>query len=68
VIIAHGNNFSTLYGHLDDSRPPIVSVGQYVQAGQVIAFEGMTGWTTGPHLHFMTIVNGRAVDPLPYLP
>ncbi len=69
VIIAHGSNFSTLYGHLDDSqRPPIVSVGQYVQAGQVIAFEGMTGWTTGPHLHFMTIVNGRAVDPLPYLP
>ncbi len=69
VIIAHGNNFSTLYGHLDDrSRPPIVSVGQYVQAGQVIAFEGMTGWTTGPHLHFMTIANGRAVDPLPYLP
>lgn len=69
VIIAHGNNFSTLYGHLDDrARSPIVSVGQYVQAGQVIAFEGMTGWTTGPHLHFMTIVNGRAVDPLPYLP
>lgn len=69
VIIAHGNNFSTLYGHLDDSqRPPIVSVGQYVQAGQVIAFEGNTGWSTGPHLHFMTIVNGQAVNPLIYLP
>ena len=69
VIIAHGNNFSTLYGHLDDSvHPPIVKVGQNVNAGQVIAYEGMTGWTTGPHLHFMTIVNGRAVDPLPYLP
>ena len=69
VIIAHGNNFSTLYGHLDDRvHPPIVQVGQNVNAGQVIAFEGMTGWTTGPHLHFMTIVNGRAVDPLPYLP
>ena len=69
VIIAHGNNFSTLYGHLDDRvHPPIVQVGQNVSAGQVIAFEGMTGWTTGPHLHFMTIVNGRAVDPLPYLP
>jgi murein DD-endopeptidase MepM/ murein hydrolase activator NlpD len=69
VIIAHGNNFSTLYGHLDDRvHPPIVQVGQYVSAGQVIAYEGMTGWTTGPHLHFMTIVNGRAVDPLPYLP
>jgi murein DD-endopeptidase MepM/ murein hydrolase activator NlpD len=69
VIIAHGNNFSTLYGHLDDRvHPPIVKVGQSVSAGQVIAYEGMTGWTTGPHLHFMTIVNGRAVDPRPYLP
>ena len=69
VIIAHGNNFSTLYGHLDDRvHPPIVKVGQNVSAGQVIAYEGMTGWTTGPHLHFMTIVNGRAVDPRPYLP
>ena len=69
VIIAHGNNFSTLYGHLDDRvHPPVVSVGQSVSGGQRIAYEGMTGWTTGPHLHFMTIVNGRAVDPLPYLP
>jgi murein DD-endopeptidase MepM/ murein hydrolase activator NlpD len=69
VIIAHGNNFSTLYGHLDDRvHPPIVQAGQYVAAGQVIAYEGMTGWTTGPHLHFMTILNGRAVDPRPYLP
>ena len=69
VIIAHGNNFSTLYGHLDDSvRPPIVRVGQYVNAGQIIAYEGNTGWSTGPHLHFMTIVNGRAVNPLLYLP
>jgi murein DD-endopeptidase MepM/ murein hydrolase activator NlpD len=69
VIIAHGSNFSTLYGHLDDRvHPPIVKVGQMVSAGQVIAYEGMTGWTTGPHLHFMTILNGRAVDPRPYLP
>jgi murein DD-endopeptidase MepM/ murein hydrolase activator NlpD len=69
VIIAHGNNFSTLYGHVDDRvHPPVVQVGQYVNAGQLIAYEGMTGWTTGPHLHFMTILNGRAVDPRPYLP
>jgi murein DD-endopeptidase MepM/ murein hydrolase activator NlpD len=69
VIIAHGYNFSTLYGHLDDGpRPPIVRVGQTVAAGQTIAYVGMTGWTTGPHLHFMTIVNGRAVDPRTYLP
>jgi murein DD-endopeptidase MepM/ murein hydrolase activator NlpD len=69
VIIAHGYNFSTLYGHLDDGpKPPPVRVGQMVAAGQVIGYVGMTGWTTGPHLHFMTIVNGRAVDPMPYLP
>ncbi len=69
IIIAHGNNFSTLYGHLDDrTKPPIVRVGQFVTAGQVIGYVGMTGWTTGPHLHFMTIVNGRATNPLPYLP
>lgn len=69
VIIAHGYNFSTLYGHLDDGpKPPPVRVGQTVAAGQIIGYVGMTGWTTGPHLHFMTIVNGRAVDPRPYLP
>ena len=69
VIIAHGYNFSTLYGHLDDGpKPPPVRVGQTVAAGQIIGYVGMTGWTTGPHVHFMTIVNGRAVDPRPYLP
>lgn len=68
VIIAHGFNFSTLYGHLDDLHWPIVTVGQTVSAGQIIGYVGMTGWTTGPHLHFMTIVNGRAVNPIGYLP
>lgn len=68
VIIAHGNNVSTLVGHLDDGRWPPVAVGQRVAAGQVIGYVGMTGWTTGPHTHFMTIVNGRAVDPRPWLP
>ena len=69
VIIAHGSNFSTLYGHLDDSvRPPTVRVGQHVNAGDVIGYVGMTGFTTGPHLHFMTIANGTVVNPLNYLP
>lgn len=68
VIIAHGYNFSTLYGHLDDSRWPPVRVGQFVAAGTIIGYVGMTGWTTGPHTHFMTIVNGQAVNPRPYLP
>lgn len=68
VIIAHGTGFSTLYAHLNDERPPVVKVGQRVEAGQLIAYNGSTGWSTGPHVHFMTIVNGRAVNPLQYLP
>ena len=68
VIIAHGSNLSTLYGHLDDRRYPPVQVGQRVNAGQVIGYVGMTGFTTGPHLHFMTIANGQAVDPRRWLP
>ena len=68
VIIAHGYNFSTLYGHLDDLKWPPVKVGQFVAAGTIIGYVGMTGWTTGPHCHFMTIVNGQAVNPRPYLP
>ncbi|MBI2773954.1 MAG: peptidoglycan DD-metalloendopeptidase family protein [Chloroflexi bacterium] len=68
VIIAHGSNFSTLYGHMDDSKPPTVRVGQFVTSGTVIGYVGMTGFTTGPHVHFMTIVNGRAVNPMPYMP
>ncbi len=69
VIIANATNLSTLYGHLDiATRAPTVRPGQFVQAGQIIAYVGVTGWTTGPHLHFMTIYNGRAVDPLGFLP
>ncbi len=69
VIIAHASNLSTLYGHLDRAtRAPVVRAGQFVQGGQLIAYVGMTGWTTGPHLHFMTILDGRATDPLRLLP
>ena len=69
VVIAHASNMSTMYAHLDDRvRRPVVRPGQWVTAGQVIAYVGMTGWTTGPHLHFMTVYNGHAANPLPYLP
>ena len=69
VLIAHASNMSTLYGHVDDGpRRPVVAAGQWVNAGQVIAYVGMTGWTTGPHLHFMTIFNAQATNPLRFLP
>lgn len=68
VVIAHDRGFATLYAHLNDERPPIVRIGEQVAAGQVIAYIGSTGWSTGPHVHFMTIVDGRATDPRQYLP
>ncbi len=64
VVIAHSLNEETLYAHLDDTTaPPPVQPGQIVEAGQVIGFIGLTGWTTGPHLHFEHRVNGVAVNP-----
>lgn len=69
VIIQNAGNFVTLYGHVDDrTYPPVVRPGQFVQAGQVIAYNGSTGFSTGPHLQFSIYLNGKAVDPLPYLP
>jgi murein DD-endopeptidase MepM/ murein hydrolase activator NlpD len=64
VVVAHGHGVETLYGHLDGLG---VAVGDSVVAGQVIGFEGSTGFSTGPHLHFEVRVNGNPVDPMPYL-
>ncbi len=61
VVILHGNNRSTLYGHL--SRID-VRTGQHVEQGQRIGAVGMTGWATGPHLHFEFRVGKEHVDPL----
>ena len=61
VIVNHGNAKSTLYAHL--SRKD-VKVGQRVQQGQRLGAVGMTGWSTGPHLHFEFRVNGQHQDPL----
>jgi len=64
IVIAHGHGVETLYGHLDAL---VVAVGDSVVEGQVIGFEGSTGFSTGPHLHFEVRVNGQFVDPLVYL-
>ncbi len=64
VILTHGNGYSTLYGHLAGFN---VRSGQLVVRGQVIAFEGSTGNSTGPHLHFEVRYNDNYVDPCNYL-
>jgi murein DD-endopeptidase MepM/ murein hydrolase activator NlpD len=64
VIVDHGNNVTTLYGHSDGLY---VEEGQQVQRGEPIALVGSTGLSTGPHLHFELRSNGEPVDPLPYM-
>lgn len=61
VVIDHGGRVSTLYGH--NSRLAVRN-GQRVSKGQVIAYSGSTGYSTGPHCHFEKRVNGSPVNPL----
>jgi len=64
VMLYHGGGFATWYAHLSSIN---VSMGQFVQRGQVIGLVGSTGWTTGPHLHFEVRINGAPQNPLAYL-
>lgn len=64
VVISHDGTYSTLYGHLTSAA---VSVGDYVNQGDVIGYVGSTGWSTGEHLHFEVYVNGGRYDPLSYV-
>ncbi len=65
VIVAHGGGIATLYGHLLQAA---VKEGDRVSRGQVVGFEGSTGYSTGAHLHFELRVDNQVVDPMPYLP
>ena len=64
IVIDHGNGAATEYMH---NSTRLVNVGDVVARGQVIAYSGSTGYSTGPHCHFGLRINGQRIDPLPYL-
>ena len=66
VVINHHDGTMTLYAHMLSGSRTVVR-GQEVAQGQVIGTVGSTGRSTGTHLHFEVRVNGRCVNPLPYL-
>lgn len=64
VLIYHNGTYSTRYAHLSSLA---VGNGEYVSKGQVVGYEGSTGYSTGPHLHFEIYQNNVRVNPLPFI-
>lgn len=64
VKINHGYGYETRYGH---NSKNLVYVGQTVRKGQVICISGRSGVVTGPHLHYEVRINGKPVNPVPFL-
>jgi murein DD-endopeptidase MepM/ murein hydrolase activator NlpD len=62
IVLTHGSNVSTLYGHMSRFARNM-HVGTHVQQGDVIGFVGMTGLATGPHLHYEYLTNGVHRNP-----
>lgn len=60
VVLDHGNDLSTLYGHNSEL---LVKEGQWVEKGQAISKMGSTGRSTGPHLHYEVRISGKPVNP-----
>lgn len=65
VVVQHANGLSSRYAHMDKIN---MIVGDQINKDQVLGTVGMTGWTTGPHLHLEVYQNGRAIDPAAVLP
>jgi murein DD-endopeptidase MepM/ murein hydrolase activator NlpD len=63
VRLKHNNGYETAYGHMSAFAKGM-EIGKRVRQGQVIGFVGSTGQSTGPHVHYEILVNGRFVDPL----
>lgn len=63
IRLRHSNGYETTYSHMDGYGKNI-KAGATVRQGQVIGYVGSTGLSTGPHLHFEVMVNGRFVDPM----
>lgn len=64
VVIDHGNGFVTKYAHMNKAY---VQKGQYVENGDAIGEVGSTGRSTGPHLHYEILYQGKDVDPMPFV-
>jgi murein DD-endopeptidase MepM/ murein hydrolase activator NlpD len=62
IRIKHNSNYATAYGHMSRFAGGL-HTGSRVKQGQVIAYVGMTGRATGPHLHFEVLINGKQVNP-----
>lgn len=63
IVLQHQGRFSTAYGHLSRFANGLHR-GEKVQQGEIIGYVGMTGWATGPHLHYEFRVNKMPVDPM----
>jgi murein DD-endopeptidase MepM/ murein hydrolase activator NlpD len=63
VKLKHNNGYETAYGHMSAFAKGL-EVGKQVRQGQIIGFVGSTGQSTGPHVHYEILVNGRFVDPM----